>query len=199
MQLTGVCSISMPLRHSYEHQNCSVAATLELVGERWTLLIVREVLLGVHRFCELQTDLGVARNVLQVRLERLVEHGILERRRYQQHPPRDGYHLTEKGLDLWPTIVALMQWGDRHLPRSGGPPVEITHRGCGGAMDAHRTCTNCGARLGPRNVWAAPGASAGPEHPLRRRRASPGPRMEGNAHVGGITLQPSGERPARSG
>jgi DNA-binding HxlR family transcriptional regulator len=162
----------VPLQRSYENQECSVAATLELVGERWTLLIVREVLLGVHRFSELQDDLGIARNVLQARLQRLVEHGILERRRYHEHPPRDGYHLTEKGLDLWPTIVSLMTWGDRHLPRAGGPPVVITHRGCGGEMDAHRICRRCGAPLGPREVWAAPGESAGAEHPLRRRRAA---------------------------
>jgi DNA-binding HxlR family transcriptional regulator len=165
---------SVPLKRNYVDQECSVAATLELVGERWTLLIVREVLLGVHRFSELQADLGIARNVLQARLERLVEHGILERRRYQVHPPRDGYHLTDKGLDLWPTIIALMAWGDRHLPRTGGPPVTITHRGCGGEMDAHRVCLRCGSRLGPRDVWAAPGDSAGPDHPLRRRLAAAG-------------------------
>jgi len=174
MQLTDLCSLPVPLQHSYDNQDCSVAATLELVGERWTLLIVRELLLGVHRFSELQADLGVARNVLQARLERLVEHGIVERRRYQEHPPRDGYHLTEAGLDLWPTIVTLMEWGDRHLPRPGGPPVTITHRGCGGEMDAHRLCDRCGSRLGPRDVWAAPGDSAGPEHPLRRRSAVAG-------------------------
>jgi DNA-binding HxlR family transcriptional regulator len=162
---------SMPLQRSYDNQECSVASTLELVGERWTLLIVREMLLGVHRFSELQADLGVARNVLQARLQRLVEHGILERRRYQDHPPRCDYHLTEKGLDLWPTIIALMQWGDRHLPRAAGPPVTLTHRGCGGALNAHRTCASCGAQLGPRDVWATPGTSAGPDHPLRRPRS----------------------------
>jgi DNA-binding HxlR family transcriptional regulator len=172
MQLTGVCCDAVPLQRSYANQECSVAATLEIVGERWTLLIVREVLLGVHRFSELQADLGVARNVLQARLARLVEHGILERRRYQEHPPRAEYQLTEAGLDLWPTIVSLMSWGDRHRPRPDGPPVAITHRDCGGEMDAHRICARCGARLGPRDVWAAPGESAGPEHPLRRRRSA---------------------------
>jgi DNA-binding HxlR family transcriptional regulator len=162
----------MPLQRSYENQHCSVAAALELVGERWTLLIIREVLCGVHRFSELQSDLGIARNVLQARLERLVEHGIIERRRYSERPPRDGYHLTDKGLELWPAIVALMQWGDRHLPQPGGPPVRLTHRGCGGEVDAHLTCARCGQPLGPREVWAAPGASAGPDHPLRRRPAA---------------------------
>jgi DNA-binding HxlR family transcriptional regulator len=161
----------MPLQRSYDNQDCSVAATLELVGERWTLLIVRELLLGVHRFSDLQADLGVARNVLQARLARLVEHGIVERRRYQDHPPRDGYRLTDKGLDLWPAVVTLMQWGDRHVPRPGGPPVTLTHRGCGGELDSHLTCAHCGAKLGPRDVWAAPGQTAGPDHPLRRRHA----------------------------
>ena len=161
----------MPLQRNYENQNCSIAATLELVGERWTLLIIRELLLGVHRFSELQADLGIARNVLQARLQRLVGHGIVERRRYQEHPPRDGYHLTEKGLDLWPAVVTLMQWGDRHLPRPDGPAVTLTHRGCGGELDAHLSCARCGAPLGPRDVWAAPGESAALDHPLRRRRA----------------------------
>ncbi len=163
----------MPLQRSYVNQNCSVAATLELVGERWTLLIVRELLLGVHRFSELQSDLGIARNVLQVRLQRLVEAGIVERRRYQDHPPRAGYHLTDKGLDLWPAVVMLMQWGDRHLPRADGPPVALTHRGCGGPLDAHLCCARCGQPLGPRDVWATPGESAAPDHPLRRRTAAP--------------------------
>jgi len=163
----------MPLQRSYPNQKCSVAAALELIGERWTLLIIRELLLGVHRFSDLQADLGIARNVLQARLQRLVEHRIVERRRYHDHPPRDGYHLTDRGLDLWPAVVTLMQWGDRHLPRPDGPPVTLTHRGCGGELDAHLCCVRCGAPLGPRDVWAAPGDSAADDHPLRRReRAS---------------------------
>jgi DNA-binding HxlR family transcriptional regulator len=157
------------LRRDYEGQNCSIARALEVVGERWTLLIIREALLGVHRFDELQADLGIARNVLQARLERLIEHGILERRRYQDHPPRHDYYLTEKGLDLWPTIVALMHWGDAYASPAEGPPVVLEHRDCGGSVDGHRTCTTCGRKLGPREVWARPGRGAGPDHPLRRR------------------------------
>jgi DNA-binding HxlR family transcriptional regulator len=159
----------MPLGSSYAGQECSIAATLEIVGERWTLLVVREAMLGVHRFDDIQRDLGVARNVLQSRLERLVDHGILERRRYQERPDRYGYHLTDKGLDLWPAVVALMSWGDKHARPPGGRPVELEHRGCGGAVDAHRTCMTCGEKLGPRDVWARPGPGAGPDHPLRRR------------------------------
>ena len=78
--------------------------------------------------------------MLQARLERLIEHGVLERRQYQERPPRYEYRLTEKGLDLWPTIVALLQWGDRYAPTPGGPPVLLEHRGCGGAVDEHRIC-----------------------------------------------------------
>jgi DNA-binding HxlR family transcriptional regulator len=162
----------MPLQSTYEKQVCSIAATLEIIGERWTLLIIRDAMLGVHRFDEFQADLGIARNVLQTRLERLLDHGILEKRLYHERPERYEYHLTPKGLDLWPAVVSLMQWGDTYAPRSGGPPVVLEHRGCGGAVDLHRTCVVCGAKLGPRDVWASPGASASPDHPLRRRAAA---------------------------
>ena len=97
------------------------------------MLIIREALLGVHRFDEMQADLGIARNVLQARLEHLVAHGILERRLYHSRPDRYAYHLTQKGLDLWPAVVALMQWGDKHADVPGGPPVRLEHRGCGGS------------------------------------------------------------------
>ena len=161
----------MPLQRTYRGQNCSIAATLEIVGERWTMLIIREALLGVHRFDEMQADLGIARNVLQARLERLVGHGILERRRYQERPDRYAYHLTEKGLDLWPAVVALMQWGDKHADVPGGPPVRLEHRGCGGAVDDHLSCVACGEKLGPRDVWAYPSDNVPVNHPLRRRAA----------------------------
>lgn len=159
------------LRNDYEGQACNIAAALEVVGERWSLLIVREVFLGVRRFEEMQADLGIARNVLQTRLSRLVEHGVLERRLYQEHPPRHEYLLTEKGIDLWPTMVALMRWGDEHVSRPAGPPVLLEHRGCGGGVDEHRTCESCGARLSARDVTARPGPGAGPRHPLVRRGA----------------------------
>jgi DNA-binding HxlR family transcriptional regulator len=159
----------MPLRSSYSGQQCSVAAALEVVGERWTLLVIREALIGVHRFDEIQADLGVARNVLQARLERLLDHGVLERRRYQQRPARYEYHLTEKGLDLWPAIVALMHWGDRHGGLADGPAVRLEHRRCGGGVDGHRVCSTCGEKLGPRDVRALPGTGASEDHPLRRR------------------------------
>jgi DNA-binding HxlR family transcriptional regulator len=156
------------LGNEYRGQTCSIAGALDVVGERWSLLIVRNVLLGLRRFEEMQENLGIARNVLQKRLARLVEEGVLERRRYQQRPPRYEYRLTEKGLDLWPAIVALMSWGDRHAAPAG-PPVVLEHRACGGAVDEHRLCERCGARLSVRDVLAHAGPGAGPEHPLVRR------------------------------
>jgi DNA-binding HxlR family transcriptional regulator len=126
-------------------------------------------MLGVHRFDEIQADLGIARNVLQARLVRLLEQGILERRLYQERPERYEYHLTDKGLDLWPAVVALMHWGDKHGAMPAGPPVRLEHRGCGGGVDAHRVCTVCGEKLAPRDVRALPGSGASPDHPLRRR------------------------------
>jgi DNA-binding HxlR family transcriptional regulator len=157
------------LRNDYESQSCSIAGALEVVGERWSLLIVRDILLGLRRFDELQAHLGIARNVLQTRLERLREHGVIERVPYQQHPLRHEYRLTDKGLDLWPAIVALMKWGDRYAAPEGGPAVLIEHRGCGGSVDEHRICERCGAKLKARDAVGRPGPGASPNHPLLRR------------------------------
>lgn len=157
------------LGNDYDSQVCSIAGALEVVGERWSLLIVRNVFLGLRRFDEIQENLGIARNVLHTRLTRLLDHGVLERRLYQQRPPRYEYRLTDKGLDLWPTIVALMYWGDRHATPAGGPVVLLEHRGCGGAVDDHRMCAACGATLSVRDVWATPGPGAPADHPLVRR------------------------------
>jgi DNA-binding HxlR family transcriptional regulator len=159
------------LGNDYKTQRCSIAGALEVVGERWSLLIVRDVFLGLRRFDQLQANLGIARNVLQARLERLIEQGVLERSRYQQRPPRYEYRLTEKGVDLWPIVVSLMQWGDRHAPPAGGPAVVLEHRGCGGGLDEHRICEKCGKALSAREVGAQPGPGAAPEHPLLLRRA----------------------------
>lgn len=140
-----------------------MARALEVVGERWTILILRDAFLGVRRFDDFQRNLGVARNVLNTRLQRLVDAGLLERRRYQERPERFEYRLTDKGVDLWPAVVALMQWGDRHAPSPAGPPLVLRHRGCGGEVDPHRRCSDCGAALGPRDVMATPGPGASDE------------------------------------
>jgi DNA-binding HxlR family transcriptional regulator len=153
------------LHNTYEGQQCSIARALEIVGERWTLLIMRDAFLGVRRFDDFQRRLGVARNVLNTRLQRLVEHGLLERTRYQERPERFEYRLTEMGLELWPSIVSLMQWGDKWLTSEGGRPTIIRHRECGGEVSDKRTCLSCGADLCARDVEAVPGPGAG-ERPL---------------------------------
>jgi DNA-binding HxlR family transcriptional regulator len=157
------------LGREYENQVCSIASALEVIGERWSLLIVRDVFLGLRRFDEIQADLGIARNILQRRLQTLADEGVLERRLYNESPPRYEYRLTEKGIDLWPAMVALMHWGDRHAAAAAGPPVVLEHRGCGGAVDEHRICSKCGKPLSAREARALPGPGAGPAHPLFRR------------------------------
>lgn len=132
------------LERDYPTQYCPVASTLEVVGERWTLLIVRDVFMGIRRFEDIRRDLGVARNVLGARLERLVAEGVLVKRPYQERPRRCEYRLTDKGADLWPVLVALLQWGDRHA-LEGDRPILLEHRVCGGELDDRRRCLGCGA------------------------------------------------------
>jgi DNA-binding HxlR family transcriptional regulator len=145
------------LPRTYDNQVCSVARTLERIGDRWTMLIIRDAFLGVRRFDDFQGGLGIARNVLTDRLARLVDEGILEKRAYQERPERFEYRLTEKGIDLWPVLVSLMQWGDRHDPAEGGPPTVIVHRDCGGSLDQHFRCERCGADVDARTAAAMPG------------------------------------------
>jgi DNA-binding HxlR family transcriptional regulator len=148
------------LRSDYSGQNCSIARTLELVGERWTVLVLREVFLGVRRFGQMQGKLGIARNVLAARLERLVAEGILEKAPYSERPPRHEYRLTEKGLDLWPIVVELLRWGDRYAAPNG-PPIVLRHKGCGGELGERRACARCGEALAARDVVAEPGPGTG--------------------------------------
>src|SRR4051794_7465572 len=145
------------LGNTYEGQLCSIARSLEAIGERWTILIIRDAFLGVRRFDDFQRSLGVARNVLQQRLTRLTENGILERVRYQEKPERFEYRLTEKGMDLWPVVVTLISWGDNHVAAPDGPPVLLEHKDCGGKVNDRRICERCDALLGPRDVIARPG------------------------------------------
>jgi DNA-binding HxlR family transcriptional regulator len=146
------------LPRTYDGQDCSIAAALEIVGDRWTLLVLREAFLRNRRFEDMQRRLGIARNVLTDRLGRLVDEGILDRVAYQQRPERFEYHLTGKGLDLWPVLVSLMQWGDRYRD-DGRRPMVLHHRGCTGEVDDRRRCTACGAALVPADVEAVPAAA----------------------------------------
>ncbi|HZD70985.1 MAG TPA: helix-turn-helix domain-containing protein [Actinomycetes bacterium] len=145
------------LGRNYETQVCSIARTLEIVGERWTLLIVRDALLGLRRFEDFQESLGVARNVLADRLRRLVEHGILERVRYQERPERFEYQLTERGQELSTAVLALMHWGDRYLAGPAGPPRLTEHTGCGGSVVERHVCSRCGRVLEAGEVAVLPG------------------------------------------
>jgi DNA-binding HxlR family transcriptional regulator len=159
VQLTALDWPRGVLPRTYDNQACSIARTLELIGDRWTLLVIRDAFMGVHRFDDLQKSLGVARNVLTDRLNRLVEAGILRRKPYQERPTRYEYRLTRKGVDLWPIIVTTLKWGDRYEADTG-PPVLIRHKDCGGDIDGRLHCSRCGAELGPTDVYVERGPGA---------------------------------------
>jgi DNA-binding HxlR family transcriptional regulator len=135
------------LKRDYQTQVCSVARTLEVVGERWSLLIIRSVYLGVHRFEDLIDAVGITRSVLTGRLQRLVEDGVIERTPYQEHPTRYEYRLTAKGEDLWPVLVHMMRWGDTYYCEAAGAPRLLEHTGCGGSPNEHLMCDTCGELL----------------------------------------------------
>lgn len=139
------------LYRTYENQACSVARTLEVVGERWTFLIIRDALTGTRRFDDFLAGLGIARNVLTVRLRSLVEHGIMVRVPYQERPVRHEYVLTPEGSDLATAVLALMGWGDRHLAGEDGPPRRAEHD-CGGHVAAHLVCDQCRTPVLPGTV-----------------------------------------------
>ncbi|MEO6397965.1 MAG: helix-turn-helix domain-containing protein [Tepidiformaceae bacterium] len=140
-------------RTSFAEMDCSVARTLEVVGEWWTMLVLREAFNGVRRFDEFQVRLGIARNVLATRLQGLVDHGVLERRLYQERPERSEYRLTEKGRDLYPVLISLMRWGDKYTVGEAGPPVRFTHE-CGNDPQAMLACSACGKEIVPREIKA---------------------------------------------
>ena len=146
-------------RTSFKGANCSVAGTLEIVGEWWSLLVVRAAFLGLERFEELQERLGIARNVLAVRLRTLVANGVLERHRYQERPPRYEYHLTEKGRALFPVIVSLMTWGDAWVAKSG-PPLLFVDRATGAPIEPVLVDRRTGRAVEPGAVRGVPGPGA---------------------------------------
>lgn len=144
-------------RKSFTGMDCSVAQSLEVVGEWWSMLIVRDAFLGVTRFEHFQRRLGISRNILGDRLATLVAHGVLVRVAYSERPPRYDYRLTDKGRDLWPVLTALRQWGDRWAAPEGAP-VEIVHTGCGEVTNAVMVCETCGERLTHRDVRVQAGS-----------------------------------------
>ncbi|MDX2171120.1 MAG: helix-turn-helix domain-containing protein [Deltaproteobacteria bacterium] len=134
---------------------CSVARTLSVIGDRWTLLVLRDAFLRTRRFEDFQRQLGVTRHLLADRLRKLVDAGILEKVRYQEKPARYEYRLTEKGRDLHPVIVSLLRWGDRWMVDDAGPPLTLLHRQCGHAMQPTLVCDHCREPVGPRDVAPA--------------------------------------------
>ena len=139
--------------------DCTIARTLSVIGDRWTLLVLRDAFLGVRRFEAFRASLGITRHRLADRLAKLVQHGVLRRARYQDRPPRFEYRLTEKGLDLYGVVVTIAGWGDKHMAGRMGPPVERVHRGCGRVATLRLTCEHCGEPVTARDMHARPGAA----------------------------------------
>jgi len=152
------------LKRDYEGQNCSIARALELVGDRWTLLVIRDIGVGRHRFDELLDSLGIASNVLTDRLNRLVDAGVLDRVRYSERPERFEYHLTVKGLELSVALLALMHWGDRHL--SEKPPT-IARRRSDRSPVSVRIVDEDGSAVTPDELEFVPGPGSKPARPGR--------------------------------
>jgi DNA-binding HxlR family transcriptional regulator len=134
--------------------DCTIARTLSVIGDRWTLLILRDAFLGTRRFEAYQASLGITRHRLADRLAKLVKHGVLRRERYNNRPPRFEYRLTEKGHDLYGVIVAIAGWGDTHMPPRKGPPVERVHKRCGRVTTLRLTCAHCGDVVTARDMTA---------------------------------------------
>jgi DNA-binding HxlR family transcriptional regulator len=149
-------------RTSFDEMSCSIARTLEVIGEWWTPLILRDVSLGITRFDAIQRDLGVSRKVLAERLAGLVEHGVLERAPYQDSPARYDYFLTEKGADLSLVLLAMQAWGDHWVFGETGPPMLFRHERCGAVTSPVPCCSACGEQLQPADVTPLPGPSANP-------------------------------------
>jgi DNA-binding HxlR family transcriptional regulator len=148
------------LQRDYPDQVCSIARSLEVIGERWTLLIVRDAVLGMTRFEEFQESLGIASNVLTNRLKLLCDEGVLERVADPQRPGRPKYVLAEKGRELAPALLVLMKWGDRHYPTPNGPPRLTLHAGCGGSIGADLRCECCGRQAQGGDIELPPGPGA---------------------------------------
>jgi DNA-binding HxlR family transcriptional regulator len=145
---------------SLKKENCSLARTLAVIGDRWTLLILRDAFLRVRRFEDFEKSLKIARRVLSERLALLVDEGILRRVPYQDRPLRYEYRLTDKGLDLYPAILSLVHWGDKHYAGKSGPPLLHTHLKCGHDFRSVLTCSECGEAVGAREVSVRAGKRA---------------------------------------
>jgi DNA-binding HxlR family transcriptional regulator len=151
-------------RTRFGEMACSIARTLDVFGEPWTPLILRDVWVGISRFDQIRADLGISSKVLTQRLALLVETGVLERRQYSTHPPRHEYALTAKGLELCDVLLAMTRWGDRWLAGEAGPPVLHRHTACGHVSHIEQRCSECGEPMhaGDVDVLPGPGAAGQP-------------------------------------
>ncbi|MGD1935542.1 MAG: winged helix-turn-helix transcriptional regulator [Candidatus Phaeomarinobacter sp.] len=140
--------------------SCSVARAISVIGDRWTMLVLRDLFLGVRRFDDFEKRLGIARPVLSQRLKKLVEEGVLDRVRYEERPARYEYRLTAKGRDLYPVLITITNWGDKHMSGDAGPPVVTRHKPCGGFIAPQLTCPDCGEPIHAKDMEAMPGPGA---------------------------------------
>lgn len=143
-------------RTALSNHPCSIARTLDIVGEWWTLLILRDVAYGIRRFGEIQEDLGISANILTDRLETLYSEGLLDSRAYQQRPTRHEYYLSEKGVELIPALLALMRWGDRWTWPEERGPVRVVHERCGHEIRVEVRCPQCEREVTHEQLWAKP-------------------------------------------
>jgi DNA-binding HxlR family transcriptional regulator len=143
-------------RTSFGEMTCSIARTLDVIGEPWSPLILRDVWVGMSRFDQIQGDLGISRKVLTERLHHLVDQGVLERRPYDKRP-RYEYHLTAKGTELVDLLMVMTAWGDKWLAGEAGPPVLYRHRACGEVSSVDLRCAHCGEPMHAGDVDAMPG------------------------------------------
>jgi DNA-binding HxlR family transcriptional regulator len=146
-------------RTSFGDMACSIARTLDVIGEPWSPLILRDIWVGMNRFDQIQADLRISRKVLTERLNHLVDHDVLERRPYDKRP-RHEYHLTPKGLELVDVLMVMAGWGDRWLAGEAGPPVLYRHHACGEISDVDLRCRNCGEPMHAGDVDPLPGPGA---------------------------------------
>ena len=147
-----------------EEEACSLARTVSVIGDRWTLLILRDCFLRVRRFEDFQARLGVTRPILASRLRKLVDSFVLAKVPYQERPRRYEYRLTQKGIDLYPIVMAIVHWGDVHMAGKKGRPLLHQHASCGKDFDPVMICSECGEPLDPRRVHAHRGPGARDPH-----------------------------------
>jgi DNA-binding HxlR family transcriptional regulator len=168
----NISKVTSMQRPSFADVECSVAQSLEVIGEWWSLMVVREIFFGRHRFEEMHEDLGIARNTLTNRLNRLVDEGVLERRTYSESGRRAEYHLTQAGRDLHHVIIALLEWGNRWRPLAGGPATVLIHS-CGHETTPVLACEHCHEEIRTQDLRMAPGPSHVDDenHPLVRSAA----------------------------